>query len=66
MNKMNQETYERIKQVADEVNKKYEQEAIEDACEEVKENIAKELKGTLPPEKISKVTGLSINTILLL
>ena len=79
---MNQELEEKMMKVAKEVNKKYEQIALEEAKKEgIKEGIqegkkegkmeikiemAKKLKELLTPEKIEKITGLSLQTILLL
>ena len=88
--KMNDETERIIKQAVDEVNRKYELEAIyraeekgrkegreedkkegrkegrEEGKKDTQEEIAKKLKGVISPEEISKATGLSLNTILLL
>ena len=59
-----------IKQEVNEVNRKYEQEAIYDAEErgrkEKGEEIAKNMKGKYSPEEIAKITGLSLNAVLLL
>ena len=91
---MNQSTEEIFKQVIDEVNKKYEQEAYDmgeehgrkegmkegkregmkegkkegiiEGSDKTKREIAKKLKGKLSPEEISKITGLSVKTILIL
>ena len=71
---MNQELEEKIMKVAKEVNKKYEQIALEEAKKEGikegeqkgKKEIAKKLKELLTPEEIEKITGLSLQTILLL
>lgn len=83
---MTDETERIIKQAVDEVNKKYEQEALyqaekkglekgmekglekglEKGRKKREEEIAKNLKGIISPEEISKVTGLSLSTILLL
>nr|WP_294998449.1 hypothetical protein [uncultured Methanobrevibacter sp.] len=83
---MNQELEEKMMKVAKEVNKKYEQIALEEAKKEgIKEGIkegerkekkegkdeekieiAKKLKELLTPEEIEKITGLSLQTILLL
>ena len=88
--KMNNNTETIIKQAVDEVNRKYEQEALDEAeqkgmkkgikkgmekgmkrgmkrgIEKNKRDTAKKLKGILAPEEISKITGLRLNTILLL
>lgn len=67
---MNEELGEIMTQAAKEVNKKYEQRALEKAKEEGikegKKEIAKKLKETHTPEEISKITGLTLQTILLL
>lgn len=71
---MNDATERIIKQAVDEVNRKYEQEAIYQAEKRgiekgkkcAQEEMAKRLKGMMNPEEISKITGLSLNTILLL
>ena len=71
---MTSETEEIIMRAAREVRRKSEQQAIEDAekrgekrgWEKGKEEVAKNLKGLLSPEEISKITGLSVSTILLL
>ena len=79
---MNQELEEKMMKVAKEVNKKYEQIALEEAKkegikegerkgkkkgkDEEKKEIAKKLKELLTPEEIEKITGLSLQTILLL
>jgi hypothetical protein len=71
---MNDKTETIIKQAVDEVNRKYEQEALDEAekrgmkkgIEKNKRDTAKKLKGILRPEEISRITGLSLNTILLL
>ena len=79
---MNDNTEAIIMQAISEVNRKYEQEALYEAeqrgkkegkkegikigIEKNKRDIAKKLKGLHPPEEISKITGLSLNTILLL
>ena len=71
---MNQELEEKMMKVAKEVNKKYEQIALEEAKKEGikegeqkgKKEIAKKLKELLTPEEIEKITGLSLQTILLL
>jgi hypothetical protein len=59
-----------IKESFEYVHKKYEAEAIEKARkngkEDEKREIAKKLKSILPPKEISRITGLSINAILLL
>lgn len=59
-----------IKQVVEEVNRKYEQEALDEAeqrgIEKNKRDTAKKLKGILAPEEISRITGLSLKTIFLL
>ena len=76
--KMTNESEKIIKQAVEEVNKKYEQIALEEAKEEGikigmekgmekgKRETAKNLKGLHTPEEISKITGLSLKTILLL
>ena len=80
--KMTNESEKIIKQAVEEVNKKYEQIALEEAKEEgrkegikigmekgmekEKRETAKNLKGLHTPEEISKITGLSLKTILLL
>lgn len=80
--KMNNETEKIIKKAVDDVNKKYEQEALYEAeqkglkkgkedgfkkgKEDAKKEIAKKLKGLHTPEQIAKITGLSLNTIMLL
>jgi hypothetical protein len=65
---MNEELGEIMIQAAKEVNKKYEQRALEKAKEEGKEEekkeIAKKLKEMHTPEEISKITGLTLQTIL--
>ena len=53
-----------VKQVVEEVNKKYEQIELEEAKEEGKKEVAKNLKGLHTPEEISKITGLNIETVL--
>ena len=79
---MNEELGEIIMQAAKEVNKKYEQRALEKAKEEglkegkeeglkegkeeEKKEIARKLKEMHTPEEISKITGLTLQTILLL
>lgn len=71
---MNEEIGEIMIQAAKEVNKKYEQIALEKAKEEgLKEGkeeglkeIAKKLKEMHTPEEISKITGLTLQTVLLL
>ena len=71
---MKEELGEIMIQAAKEVNKKYEQRALEKAKEEgLKEGkeeglkeIAKKLKEIHTPEEISKITGLTLQTILLL
>ena len=71
---MNEELGEIMIQAAKEVNKKYEQRALEKAKEEgLKEGkeeglkeIAKKLKEMHTPEEISKITGLTLQTVLLL
>ena len=79
---MNEEIGEIMIQAAKEVNKKYEQRALEKAKEEglkegkeegLKEGkeeglkeIAKKLKEIHTPEEISKITGLTLQTVLLL
>ena len=71
---MTSETEEIIMRAAREVRRKSEQQAIEDAekrgwdegRDEGKKEVAKNLKGLLSPEEISKITGLSLSTILLL
>ena len=71
---MNEELGEIMIQAAKEVNKKYEQRALEKAKEEgLKEGkeeglkeIAKKLKEIHTPEEISKITGLTLQTVLLL
>ena len=79
---MNNETEKIIKKAVDDVNKKYEQEALYEAeqkglkkgkedgfkkgKEDAKKEIAKKLKGLHTPEQIAKITGLSLNTIMLL
>ena len=71
---MNEELGEIMIQAAKEVNKKYEQRALEKAKEEgIKEGkeeglkeIAKKLKEIHTPEEISKITGLTLQTVLLL
>lgn len=79
---MNDNTETIIKQAVTEVNRKYEQEAIYEAeqrgmdkgmkkgmkkgIEKNKRDTAKKLKGILRPEEISRITGLSLKTILLL
>ena len=64
-----------IKQAIEEVNRKYEQEAIYEAYDkayqeakergrkEAAEEITKNLKGKSSPEKIAKITGLSLNRV---
>ena len=76
--KMTTDSEKIIKQAVEEVNKKYEQIALDEAKEEGikegkekgikegKEEVAKNLKGIHTPEEISKITGLSLKTILLL
>ena len=67
---MTSETEEIIMRAAREVRRKSEQQAIEDAekrgWDEGKKEVAKNLKGLLSPEEISKITGLSLSTIRLL
>ena len=79
---MTSETEEIIMRAAREVRRKSEQQAIEDAEKrgwekgkeegkeegkvEGKKEVAKNLKGLLSPEEISKITGLTVSTILLL
>ncbi len=71
---MTSETEEIMMRAAREVRRKSEQQAIEDAeergwdegREEGKKEVAKNLKGLLSPEEISKITGLSLSTIRLL
>jgi flagellar biosynthesis/type III secretory pathway protein FliH len=79
---MNEELGEIMIQAAKDVNKKYEQRALEKAKEEglkegkeegLKEGkeeglkeIAKKLKEMHTPEEISKITGLTLQTVLLL
>ena len=71
---MNNETEKIIKKAVDDVNKKYEQEALYEAeqkglkkgKEDAKKEIAKKLKGLHTPEQIAKITGLNLNTIMLL
>lgn len=75
---MNNETGKIIEKAINEVSRKYEQEALDEAeqkgiekgieagREETQEEIAKKLKDLLTPEQISKITGLSLSTILLL
>ena len=79
---MKEELGEIMIQAAKEVNKKYEQRALEKAKEEgikegkeegIKEGkeeglkeIAKKLKEIHTPEEISKITGLTLQTVLLL
>ena len=75
---MNNETEKIIKKAVDDVNKKYEQEALYEAeqkglkdglkkgKEDAQKEIAKKLKGLHTPEQIAKITGLSLNTIMLL
>ena len=52
--------------VVNEVNIKKEQEAMEKGRLKEKKDIARKMKKHLSPEVISKFTGLSVNTILLL
>ena len=71
---MASETEEIMMRAAREVRRKSEQQAIEDAekrgwdegRDEGKKEVAKNLKGLLSPEEISKITGLTVSTILLL
>ena len=79
---MNDNTEAIIMQAISEVNRKYEMEALYVAkqrgkkigkkigmkigIEMSKRDIAKKLKGILPPEEISRITGLSLKTISLL
>ena len=63
---MNEELGEIMIQAAKEVNKKYEQRALEKAKEEGLKEIAKKLKEMHTPEEISKITGLTLQTVLLL
>ena len=67
---MNDDLGEIMIQAAKEVNKKYEQIALEKAKEEGKEEekkeIARKLKEMHTPEEISKITGLTLQTILML
>ena len=67
---MNDDLGEIMIQAAKEVNKKYEQIALEKAKEEGKEEekkeIARKLKEIHTPEEISKITGLTLQTILML
>ena len=72
--KMNRNAEKIIKDASEYVYKKYQQQAIDDAKEEGKkegkekgiEEVARKLKKIHSPEEISKLTGLSISTILLL
>ena len=64
--KMTNESEKIINQAISEVNKKYEQMALEKGKKEGREEVAKNLKGMLKPEEISKATGLSLKTIMLL
>ena len=61
---MNSEAEKIIKDAAEYVYKKYQQRAIDDAKEEGKKEVTKNLKTRYSPEEISKLTGLSISTIL--
>lgn len=61
--KMTDETERIIKQAVEEVSRKYEQEAIYDAEERVREEIAKNMKGKYHPEEIAKITGLSLKRV---
>ena len=73
---MNSDAEKIIKDTAEYVYKKYQQRAIDDAREKAKKEaiekgilkgkkeIAKNLKTRYSPEEISKLTGLSISTIL--
>ena len=71
---MNNETEKIIKKAVDDVNKKYEQEALYEAeqkglkkgKEDAQKEIAKKLKGLHTPEQIAKITELNLNTIMLL
>ena len=71
---MNETTEAIFRQAVDEVNRKYyaeaiyeaEQKGIEKGIEKNKKDVAKKLKGIISPEEISKITGLSLNKILLL
>ena len=71
---MNQELEEKMMKVAKEVNKKYEQIALEEAKKEgiqegkmeIKIEMAKKLKELLTPEKTAEITGLKIEEIRLL
>ena len=75
---MDPELYKLMMKTAKEVNKKYEQIALEEAKkEEIKEGIqegkmeikiemAKKLKELLTPEKTAEITGLKIEEIRLL
>ena len=63
---MTDETIEIFKEAFEFVNKKYEQEAIDEAREESKKEVSRNLKSIYSPEKISKLTGLSISTIQML
>lgn len=64
---MTDETERIIKQAVEEVNRKYEQEAIYEAEErgrkEVAEEIAKNLKGKSSPKEIARITGLSLKRV---
>ena len=73
---MNDNIEDIFERAISEVSKKYQQEAIDEAEErgfekgkkagykEGKRDLAKKLKGKLPADEISKLTGLSLNTII--
>lgn len=64
--KMTSENQKIVKDAFDYMTKKYEAEAFEEGKKEGIEEVAKKLKELHNPEEISKITGLSISTILLL
>ena len=71
---MDPELYKLMMKTAKEVNKKYEQIALEEAKKEgiqegkmeIKIEMAKKLKELLTPEKTAEITGLKIEEIRLL
>jgi len=67
---MDPELYKLMMKTAKEVNKKYEQIALEEAKKEgkmeIKIEMVKKLKELLTPEKTAEITGLKIEEIRLL
>ena len=64
---MSTETEDLIRQVITEVNKKYELEAFDEGYalgkQETNESVALKMKGKYPPEEISDITGLNLESI---